>query len=64
MAAGYQGIDKENHFPLILYLLYAGGLSSGINAKREAYTAHGCSKAQGKDRSEVGRNCRNGKYQL
>jgi hypothetical protein len=56
MAVGYQRFDKENHFPLILYILYAGGLSSGINAKREAYTADGCSKATGKDRSQVGRS--------
>ncbi len=44
MAIRYKRINKENNFPVIFYILYAGGLSFGIDAKREAYTALRSSK--------------------
>lgn len=45
MAVGYKRIDKENHISIVLYFLYAVGLSFGINAEIKANTADGCEKA-------------------
>jgi hypothetical protein len=44
MAVRYKRINKENNFLVVFYILYAGRLSLGIDAKREANTALRSSK--------------------
>lgn len=55
MAIGYQRIDKKNYISLVFDILYALGLSFGLNAERKTYTADGCEKAKIKNIGQIRR---------